>query len=89
MKDIIRGHYNELTGKEEDLYLERIEICKQCPLYKLDVFAGPICNNKKWMSLDDLHSVSDIPRPGYKKGCGCRLNAKTRLGHRHCPFNKW
>jgi hypothetical protein len=55
----------------------------------LDVFAGPICNNKKWMSLDDLHSVSDVPRPGYKKGCGCRLNAKTRLGHRHCPFNKW
>jgi hypothetical protein len=47
MKDIIHGHYNELTGKEEDLYLERIEICKQCPLYKLDVFAGPICNNKK------------------------------------------
>lgn len=89
MKDIIKGHYNELTNKEEDLYLQRIAICKACPLYKEDMFAGPICNSKLWMNESDLESTSSTPKAGYKKGCGCRLNAKTRLGHRHCPFNKW
>jgi hypothetical protein len=27
--------------------------------------------------------------PGYKKGCGCRLKAKTRLDRATCAHGKW
>ena len=43
---IIQGHYNEITNKEEDLYQHRIEICKKCELISKNSF-GYICDSKK------------------------------------------
>ena len=31
---------------------ERLAICKQCPLYKLDKLHGPICDSNKFISTD-------------------------------------
>ena len=87
MKDIIHGHYNELTGKEEDLYLERIEICKQCPLYT-ETSLGPICDSKKCFN-SETNKTQSYPSEGYTCGCACRLNAKTRLKNAKCVLNKW
>lgn len=89
LTDIVEGHVNELINKNEDLSEMRMKICKACPLYKDDLFAGPMCNNKLYLNTTNLTDVSREPRIGYQKGCGCRLNAKTRLEHRHCPVKKW
>ena len=36
----------------ESLSKERLEICKKCPLYKVDSVKGPICDNNKFISPD-------------------------------------
>ena len=33
LSDIVGGHVKEVLNINEDLYLERIKICKTCPLY--------------------------------------------------------
>lgn len=86
--NIINGHVNEVLGKNEDIKEKRMEICKKCPLYK-ETSMGPICNPKLYISETDKTTVIDRPRIGYKRGCGCRLNAKTRLQNSKCIINKW
>ena len=86
--DIINGHVNEALGKNEDIKDKRMEICKKCPLYK-ETPMGPICNPRLYISETDKITVIDRPRVGYKRGCGCRLNAKTRLQNSKCIINKW
>ncbi len=66
---------------------EKINICKNCPLYKR-VIGGAICNNKLW--LDPItNKTSLIPQEGYFKGCGCVLDSKWKSPTSHCPVNKW
>jgi len=84
--DIINGHINEALGKEQDLSIKRLAICYECPISKLTSL-GLICDNSKWISAKN--EVSLEAKPGYTKGCGCRLQAKTRLPHNHCIINKW
>lgn len=84
--DIINGHVNEAFNSNEELYKKRIEICKKCPLYKESNF-GPICNPKLFINKND--ETSTVKKEGYVKGCGCRLNAKTRLTYSKCIINKW
>lgn len=86
--DIINGHVNEALGKNEELFEQRMKICKECLLYK-ETAMGPICNPKLYINEADKESVSDRPKIGYKRGCSCRLGSKTRLPHAKCIVLKW
>lgn len=84
---IIDGHVKEALGMNQDISENRMKICRECPLYKQTAM-GPVCNSKLW--LDTVTGeVSNVKRPGFKSGCGCRLTAKTRLSYTHCPVGKW
>lgn len=72
----------------KDIAEERLEICKKCGLYKEGTL-GPICNSRLYISETDKESVSDRPRVGYKRGCGCALARKTRLPNAKCIVFKW
>jgi hypothetical protein len=85
IRDIVEGHFNEVADKNSSLSEVRMRICEKCPLYKMSTF-GPICNNSLYM--DSEGNVSTNPLPGYKKGCGCRLKAKTRLDRATCAHGK-
>lgn len=85
--DILEGHTNELLGLNKNISEARLNICKKCPLYKITL-AGPLCNNKLWLDVN-TGDVSLNNKPGYKQGCGCRLNAKTTLPYASCPVGKW
>ncbi len=88
LKAIIDGHIKELTGQNGDLSEWRMDICRECPLFKVLPIAGPICNNNKYLDTK-TGDVSDSPKKGYRRGCGCRLQAKTRLKDSKCPLGKW
>lgn len=83
---IVKGHINELLDLNKNLSQERIQICKQCPL--LSPKFGGVCNNKLFLNPKN-NDVSLIPVEGYFKGCGCRINSKTRLPNAKCPAGKW
>lgn len=83
---IVQGHANELFGLNKDISKERLQICYSCPLYSQKL--GGICNNKLWLN-PLTGDISIEQKEGYKRGCGCRLLAKTRLPNAHCPLNKW
>jgi hypothetical protein len=86
--DIIEGHYKEITNKENELYEKRIKICKQCPLYSIKPGLGEVCDSKKcWNEKDNV--VETYPSSKNTCGCGCRLNAKTRLASSKCVLNRW
>ena len=84
---VIKGHINEITKQEQELYKSRIRICKQCPLYTETTF-GPVCDSKKCFN-PDTNKSQYYPSAGYICGCGCRLSAKTRLKDSECVLNKW
>lgn len=86
--DILKGHLNELTGANEDLSETRLNICRECPLFKDTINWGPMCDSSKYIS-EDGEQWSLIPLPGYVKGCGCRLRAKTRIPNISCIVGKW
>lgn len=88
VKSIIVGHYNEMMNKNEDIGNMRMEICKRCPLYTIDQTWGPLCNSNMYLNVD-TNETSDYRREGFRKGCGCRLNAKTKDKESHCPLQKW
>lgn len=87
VKDILTGHLNELLKKGQDLFEARMSVCKACPLYKVGSL-GPICNPSLYLNAE-TKQVNYIGGPGFTKGCGCRLNAKTRLEDAECPNKKW
>ena len=84
--DIANGHVKEVLNLNQDLSQNRLKICYSCPLYSSKF--GGMCNNKLWLNVN-TGDVSSIQKPGYKRGCGCRLQAKTRLPNAVCPLNKW
>ena len=84
--NIIKGHVNELLGLNKDISKERLKICKQCPLYLEDY--GGQCNPRLYLN-PETGEVSNKFRQGFYKGCGCRLQAKTRLPGASCPATKW
>lgn len=87
LKAIIDGHAREALGLNKDISETRMEICRECPLYKQTVM-GPVCNSRLWLNVN-TGEVSETKKVGYKSGCGCRLGSKTRLSYAHCPLNKW
>lgn len=84
--NIVKGHINEALGLNKDLSKERMKICYSCPLYS-DKFGG-MCNNRLWLN-QLTGDVSTVRKPGYENGCGCRLQAKTKLPNAVCPLGKW
>lgn len=85
--DILNGHVKELLGENDYLSDKRMRICKQCPLFKNSPI-GPICNSKLYISKDGKE-VADYGKDGFVKGCGCRLNSKSRLPNAKCIIGKW
>ena len=86
VKNIIQGHINEVFNINEDISKNRLKICYRCPLYSNRL--GGICNSRLWLNRN-TGDVSVIMKPGYIKGCGCRLRSKTRLPNAKCPVDKW
>lgn len=87
LKDILKGHMKEFKKENDDLYEKRISICEKCPLFKM-TSVGPICNSLKYLDKD-LDIAFPTDGPNRTKGCGCRLNAKTRIEDATCPVGKW
>ena len=65
---------------------ERLEICRNCPLYKESI-DGPICNPRKWIN-PETGRTSYYPKEGYKRGCACLLDKKVHNPNNHCVANK-
>jgi hypothetical protein len=86
VKNMIEGYTNLALGRNEDMSITRMNICRACPLFK-DV-AGGICNPRLWLN-PITGDVKTEKTDGYYKGCGCVLNSKTRASGAHCPAKKW
>lgn len=78
------GIYDEIDKMSE----ERLAICKACPLYK-ETQNGPICNSNLYINIENKKDISDRSRVGYRRGCSCNLNKKTRLTIAKCIVEKW
>lgn len=83
---IVKGHINEVLGLNQDIAQQRLQVCYSCPLYTSRL--GGLCNDRLWLN-PNTGDVSIDKKEGYKRGCGCRLLAKTRIPTASCPLNKW
>lgn len=86
--DIATGFYNKLLNKKQGLQKERMSICRSCKLYKDDEIFGEMCNKKLYLNPETNEVSKDI-KSGFYRGCGCLLDAKTRVERTKCPINKW
>lgn len=84
--NIVKGTVNEMLGLNKDISSGRLQICYQCPLYSTKY--GGMCNNRLWLNVE-TGDISTVNKPGYKRGCGCRVRAKTSLPNAVCPVGKW
>lgn len=88
ISQIAEGFYNNATSKEQDLFEERIEICRKCKIMKQDSIFGEVCNSRLYLNpITD--EISKMAAPGFFRGCGCVLKAKTRSRSSRCPARKW
>lgn len=88
--EILTGHMNELkykigVGSETDevVFKHRETICNSCPLKN-----GNSCDTQKWINASNF-DVSNMPKEGYIRGCGCRLSAKQKSKGSKCPAGFW
>lgn len=89
IKNIIKGHINELLGNQEALATPRRKICQQCPLYHTNTFWGwAECNSKAYIN-PTTGDFSLENKPGYINGCGCRIESKITVANESCPAKKW
>jgi len=84
--DIVEGHIKELVRQENDLANKRLAICRKCPLYS-DSLGGK-CDNRKCFNTVE-NKLVNFPGKNVICGCGCRLQAKTRLANSKCVLGKW
>lgn len=75
-------------NNENDFVEKRMEICKECGLYKENAFGWAECNSRLFLN-PKTNEISSKPKDGYFKGCGCRLSFKQSNPFNHCPLNKW
>ena len=87
IKNILKGHVNELLNRNEDLFNQRMEICNKCPLMSKEII-GKVCSRKIYINIE-TNETSIVPTIGFVHGCGCRLDAKTRGIENECPIGKW
>lgn len=89
LKNIIVGHVKELTNDNDELHEKRMAICRACPLFILTA-VGPMCNHNRYYDEDtDETYATQNDEESRIRGCGCRLNAKTRLEDAICPRKLW
>ncbi len=67
---------------------ERLDICEQCKLVKMDPVYGPICDSSKYMN-PATGEISRLPKAGWIRGCACRLKWKSASPTAHCVAGKW
>ena len=72
---------------DNELVNKRLEICKQCPLYKESPRYGPVCDSSKFISKDGT-KWSYFKKDGYIRGCSCTLKPKASRLSNHCIINK-
>ena len=82
---IAEGWTNYALGREQELSEQRMKICRECPLYnsKKDT-----CDSKRCWDTK-ANKLTDMPGKDVICGCGCRLQAKSRLEKAKCPIKKW
>ena len=88
IRQIIEGTISNLLHKEEELYQERIKICRGCILIKDDKIFGEVCNASLYTKPGTV-LVSRTAKKGYINGCGCILRSKCRVQEAKCPLGKW
>ena len=88
IEQITEGFYNLLMKKEQELYEDRIAICKTCKIMTDDNIFGPICNSGLYLN-PKTNEVITTPAYGFNHGCGCVLSAKARVKEARCPNGKW
>lgn len=92
LKEIIEGHVNEfkslISVTSEDhrkIFKSREKICLQCPLK-----SGNTCNTRMSINPETLETAPAAEnKPGFVKGCGCRLSAKQKSLTSKCPAGFW
>ena len=62
----------------KDLKLKQYLSKDKCDICNSSLYINPLTNE-----------VSTYKQDGYFRGCGCRLEAKTKLERSHCPAKKW
>lgn len=87
-QQIAEGFYNNITNKKQDLYRERIKICRKCKLLKIDDIFGEVCNSKLWIN-PETDETSTVKKKGFINGCSCILQSKARVPEAQCPIKKW
>lgn len=87
MEQLIEGTLKNIFNREEELYKERIAVCKKCVLYKKHKVFGAICNNHLYVN-PNTDETSLHPKKDFLKGCGCILRSKCRVIEAKCPINK-
>ena len=87
INQITKGFLNNVLNKEEELFNERIAVCRSCKLHKIDKVFGEVCNKRLWLNIK-TDETSSTPKIGYKNGCGCVLKSKTRVPNSRCPLDK-
>lgn len=88
VNQIIKGTLNNLLNLEEDLYKNRIEICRKCKLLIDNKVFGEICNPALYLN-PKTNETSKVPKPGFVKGCSCVMGSKARVKEAHCVAGKW
>ena len=88
----------------ETIALARLEICKKCSNCVKNKALGLRCSPNSWTAHQQPKSeelLNKLRQEKIKfktnernnmvlvKGCGCRLNAKTRVPQDECPAGKW
>lgn len=86
VKQIAEGWVNDALKLEQDLYNQRIPICKNCPLYS-ESKLGPMCDAKK--CIDGNEVLSSYPGNGKTCGCGCFIEKKVRVKNSKCVRGLW
>ena len=76
--------YDELN----DLSAMKEETCRACPLY-VEINTRAICNPNLYLNVEDKTTVSEEPKVGFKKGCGCSISGKINNPNSTCPLRKW
>lgn len=67
---------------------ERLEICKKCPIMRLDPDFGMRCDSRKWLSPDGKQG-SFFKHDGWHKGCGCICERRAENINNHCVCKMW
>ena len=88
INQIAKGFFNSLVSREDELFKQRISVCRECPLLKKDAVFGEICNEKLYIN-PKTEETSKTKKIGYINGCGCILRSKTRVPEASCPLGKW